>query len=307
MTAPWTAEHRISDALAAQLLEDTFPVLRPVRLELLGEGWDNVAYLVNGELVFRFPRRQLAVPFLEKEHRLLPALAPRLPLPVPVPELFGQPREGAYPWPFLGYRKLSGETACRASLDDRERTALAEPLARFLSALHTFPPDDARRLGLPPDTIGKLDLSLRLPEVVERLARIRALGLLPDVHPWLQILEAGADLRASEDLHVVHGDLYVRHLLLAPDRSLAGVIDWGDLHLGDPAVDLSVAHSFLPPGAQEIFRAAYGEIDERRWKLAQLRAICHSAALVVYGHDIGDRDLLREGLRLFSSAKAAAR
>ncbi|AUX24386.1 phosphotransferase [Sorangium cellulosum] len=301
MTAPWIAEHRIPDALAAQLIGDAFPALRPVRLELLGEGWDNVAYLVDGELIFRFPRRQAAVPLLEREHRLLPALAPRLPLAIPVPELFGRAGAGPYRWPFLGYRRVAGETACRANLDDRERRALAAPLARFLAALHAFPTGEARRLGMPPDSIGKLDLAARIPQARERLERMRALGLLRDVRPWSELLEAGAALRASEDLRVVHGDLYARHLLVSagPARALCGVIDWGDLHLGDPAVDLSVAHSVLPPEAHDTFRATYGEIDARRWELARIRAIHHSAAVVLYGHDIGDSALVREGLRIF--------
>lgn len=301
MTAPWTAEHRIPDALAAQLLGDVFPTLRPVRLELLGEGWDNVAYLVNDELIFRFPRRQMAVPLLEKEHRLLPALAPQLPLAIPVPELFGRADAGPYPWPFLGYRRLAGVTACRANLDESERHALAAPLGRFLAALHAFPTGEARRLGMPPDTLGRLDLTVRIPQVRERLTRICALGLLRDIRPWSELLDASADLRPSEDLRVVHGDLYVRHLLVTPgpDRALCGIIDWGDLHLGDPAVDLSVVHSFLPPEAHDTFREAYGDIDERRWALARIRAIHHSAAVVLYGHDTGDQDLVREGMRIF--------
>lgn len=43
-------------------------------------------------------------------------------------------------------------------------------------------------------------------------------------------------------LAVCHGDLHVRHLLVDRDGSATGVIDWGDLCLADPAVDLSIAY-----------------------------------------------------------------
>ena len=298
MARPWEAEHRVDEALAARLIEAQFPELRPARLELLGEGWDNVAWLLRGEIVFRFPRRQIAVELLETERRLLPALALRLPLPIPQPDHVGQPGDG-YPWPFLGYRRLPGETACRACLDDRERAAIAAPLARFLAALHAFPVDEARRLGAPPDRIGRLDLSAKIPELLERMERMRALGYLRDIGPFREILDAGSGLRPSEEVRLVHGDLYVRHLLIGPGRGLAGVIDWGDLHIGDPAVDLILPHAFLPAGAREAFREACGDIPEERWQLGRIRAIYSSAAIVVYGHDTGDADLVREGMRVF--------
>ena len=53
----------------------------------MGAGWDNTAYLVNGEWVFRFPRRTIAVPLLEAEGRVLPKLAPRLPLSDSAPRM----------------------------------------------------------------------------------------------------------------------------------------------------------------------------------------------------------------------------
>jgi aminoglycoside phosphotransferase (APT) family kinase protein len=88
---PWVAEVEVSPALATALVESQCPALAPVHVRLLGEGWDNTAYLVNGEWVFRFPRRAIAAPLLATEGRVLPALAPRLPCPVPVPVWFGQP------------------------------------------------------------------------------------------------------------------------------------------------------------------------------------------------------------------------
>src|SRR5205807_941090 len=102
----------------------------------------------------------------------------------------------------------------------------------------------------------------------------------------------------------VHGDLYSRHLLVNESGMLCGVIDWGDVHLGDPALDISIALSFLPPKARPEFEAAYGPIDETAWDRARFKAIWYGAPLIEYGMDVGDEairnagvDALRSGSR----------
>ena len=56
----WTPDVGLSTEAAARLISSQFADLPGPHLEPLGHGWDNVAYLVNGQLVFRFPRRKLA-------------------------------------------------------------------------------------------------------------------------------------------------------------------------------------------------------------------------------------------------------
>ena len=95
---------------------------------------------------------------------------------------------------------------------------------------------------------------------------------------------------------VVHGDLYARHILVDERAGAVAVIDWGDVHFGDPAVDLSVAFMLLPPHLRGQFLDAYGAAGERTLQLARYRAIYHSALVAHYGHRIGDADLLYSGL-----------
>lgn len=81
----WSAEIVVDERLARRLLDAQFPELEHPTLRLLGEGWDNTAWLVDDQWVFRFPRRAIALPGFERELAVLPALAPQLPLPVPTP------------------------------------------------------------------------------------------------------------------------------------------------------------------------------------------------------------------------------
>ncbi len=291
MTPPWTADITVSEELARSLIESQFPELAPVRTRLFGAGWDNTAFLVNEEYIFRFPRREAARQFLEAETRLLPALAARLPVAVPVAKYVGQGGSEVCPWPFAGYRMIPGRTACEANLNDVQRAASAEPLGRFLASLHAIPTQEAKQLGAGLDTLGRLDVVRRIPWARERLEQAVARGVVTGPRPLMRILDAAPPSYWPRNDTLVHGDLYVLHLLVDAENRLTGIIDWGDIHLGDPAVDVAVAHSFLPPSAQATFRSAYGPISDLTWRMARLRALWHTLATVVYAHDIGDSQL----------------
>jgi aminoglycoside phosphotransferase (APT) family kinase protein len=292
---PWAPEITVSPDLASRLIDAQFPAIAPCTVEPLGCGWDNTAFLVNGELVFRFPRRQLGADCLAHELRVLPHIARRLPMPIPDPIHIGRAND-LFPWPFAGYRYLPGQTACSVRLDDSQRSASAAPLATFLRALHSVSRDEVQSFGAPSDILGRLDPAKRVPLVEQRLADIHQLGLISDPASWHKVIAETAYVRPARELVLLHGDLYVRHILVDELHRPCGVIDWGDVHFGDPAVDLSIAHSFLPRAAQSAFREVYGPIDEPTWALARFRALQYGTYLVPYAHATGDQDLLREGL-----------
>jgi aminoglycoside phosphotransferase (APT) family kinase protein len=290
MTPAWTAERIVSPELAKALIEDQFPNLAPAKIEPFGVGWDNTAYLVNGEYVFRFPRRQFAIPLIENGIRLAAQLAPHLPLPISAPIFVGQPTE-TFAWPFSGYRLIPGRTACAAQLSEPARMALAAPLGRFLAALHAI---DPRSLHIGPDTLARLDLASRIAKARDSLSHLAARGLITDVAYFAAQLDAAPAGYQPHANTVVHGDFYALHLIVDEANRLTGVIDWDDAHLSDPAADLMIAHSFLPPSAHAAFREAYGPIDPTTWQVARLRALWHTLLLLPYAHDSGDANLWRE-------------
>ncbi|MHC5012149.1 MAG: phosphotransferase [Planctomycetota bacterium] len=284
MPHAWAPLHVVDPPLARALIERQFPALAPIRLASAGEGWDNTAYLVNETYIFRFPRREIAVPLLEAEVRVLRALAARVPLPVPLPIFVGRPEAG-YPWSFAGYARLPGRPAPEASLGDGPRGAAAATLGGFLAALHAIPAADARAMGAPLVPAWRVDL-------VDRVARIRrdldALGrhrLIEDARAWDDVLDAAAEARAGAPRTLVHGDLYAAHVLVDEAGRPTGIIDWGDVHVGDVAVDLSLAHGFLPPAARSAFLRAYGAVDEATWHLARFWALHAAVVVLLYAHE----------------------
>lgn len=291
MSFPWQAERAIEPELALELIKIQFPFLKPRQLTLLGVGWDNSAFLLDEKYIFRFPRRASALALLQKESSILPKIAPLLSLPIPFPKWLGKPSK-YFPWPFSGYAFLPGKTACSVLLTQAQKAALAEPLAKFLRSLHEI---KLANCNLPNQCQSRIEGSSLTNKIFANLQKIADLKLLDN----RAVIERAVGLcqTFSPPTHhtIVHGDLYMRHLLIDSSHRLAGVIDWGDLHLSDPAIDLSIAHSFLPATSHETFRKSYGEISSSTWTLAKLRAIYSNTMLIIFGHHTKEEALLKAG------------
>src|ERR1044071_1562415 len=87
----WISDVELSVEMAARLIDSQFPELSPAHVEQYAAGWDNIAYLVNGQFIFRFPHRKMGADPMVNEVRALSLLAPHLPLPVPKPGFVGTP------------------------------------------------------------------------------------------------------------------------------------------------------------------------------------------------------------------------
>lgn len=303
----WDAEHVVDEQAARALLSAQFPQLALRTIEPLGVGWDNTVYLVDDTWVVRFPRREVALPAVAREVALLPKLAPRLPLRVPVPELLGVPANG-YPWPFWACRLVPGVELAEAGLladghvELVELVELARQVGRFLRALHQ--PTVAQDLGdgLPVDPMGRGDPGIRGPKTRETLDRLVARGAFDPDSPTGRavdalLLEAGPLGPSTAERVLVHGDLHLRHVLVGPDRKATGVIDWGDACLADPAVDLALAFAMFTAEAREVLFSEYaGEIDTPRQLRARLLAVNLCAALAEHAHTEGHDALFAEYL-----------
>lgn len=289
----WDADITIDEELVRSLLAEQFPELELRSVRILGEGFDNAVWLIDEECAFRFPRRAIAVPLVAREVAVLTRVAPLLPVAVPVPAFVGAESE-RFPRPFFGHRVLPGSELADAHLTDSDRARVGMDVGRFLRTLHvpaTRELVDARRT-LPVDPNRRADMPFRVRMTRERL------DALPDLEPASlrsaeRILAAAEGLAPGPAQVLCHGDLHVRHVLV--DRGeLTGVIDWGDVCVGDPSMDLLFAWSVLPPGARTAFFEEYGEIDDATRLRAQVLAIMLSAVLALYAQDQGLALLERE-------------
>ncbi|MEU9398872.1 aminoglycoside phosphotransferase family protein [Streptomyces sp. NPDC048242] len=268
----------ITEDLIRELLREQCPDLADRPLKLGALGWDNQVWRLGDDLAVRMPwATESADALLRKEHAWLPGLAPRLPLPIPVPQRLGEPSE-RFPRPWLVTTWVPGEPADRAPATHPTEAAVA--LAAFLSALHRPAPDRAPS--------GR-DRGGRLAETAESftgaLASAADLGLIRDPSALREVWEDAAAAPPWTGPRLwLHGDLHPANVLTA-DGTFCGVIDFGDLFAGDPAFDLAAAWILLPDGTTDLFHATYQPTPDRATlRRARGWAVLRALACLHIGH-----------------------
>jgi aminoglycoside phosphotransferase (APT) family kinase protein len=271
----------IDVADVAGLIRAHFPELEFEVVDIVNDGWDSVVLDLDGEWIVRVPRRPEVAEWLEREIRLLPELAPTLPVLVPRFELVA--RNGVV---CVRYRKLDGLPA-RSGIDG----TTGRDIGGFLSALRRFPVEHACALGVP--AFAPASWRERYGHVCEDF-RTRVCPLLTDDEreraekmfmyvPSLDFVPA-----------LVHADLGPEHVLCREGR-VVGVIDWSDVRVGDPALDLSWCLNGTPrdvaTGVMRVYRVGL-EARERSLFYHRLGPWYE----VVHGLEIGSREHIRSGL-----------
>ena len=274
MAAPSTpaAEVLIDVALVRALLETQHPDLSGLALKEIGVGWDNATFRLGSELAVRLPRRSFSAALIENEQRWLPEIADRLPIPVPSPLRKGAPGVG-YPWSWSILPWLRGESADLEPLEPDQ----AQPLARFLKALHVSPPADA-----PKSKVRGVPLSERVASVEDRMQRLahKTTLVTPDIRrAW----ESGLTAAENYEPTWIHGDLHARNILVENGK-ITGIIDWGDMTSGDRATDLAAFWMVLPTSkSRETAVAEYGDVPLATWLRARAWAVFFGTVLLDTG------------------------
>ncbi|THA24363.1 aminoglycoside phosphotransferase family protein [Streptomyces sp. RKND-216] len=239
----------IDAGLIRDLLREQHPDLAGQPVRLGARGWDNQLWRLGDDLAVRLPwATESADELLRKEHAWLPALAPHLPLPTPVPQRLGEPCE-RFPRPWIVTTWVPGEPADRAPATNG--IGAADSLAAFLTALHKPAPAGAP-VGLRGGPLADLAEGF-----ARHLAMADGLGLIPEPDAVRAIWEDAAAAPAWDGPTLwIHGDLHPANVLTA-GGTFCGVIDFGELCAGDPACDLAAPWALLPDGAVDRFYGAY--------------------------------------------------
>lgn len=285
----WAADYEVDLEQARTLIETQFPAFAGQDARILGRGFDNLAVQI-GTAVFRFPRAQLGAHLLDTELTWLPRLGPRLELAIPLPRWIGQPA-GDYPYPFAGYSLLPGQTGCSFAWTRETRAQLVKPLARTLRALHDTPtPPDP-----PGDELDRANLPARAKDMLEHLDELAAAWPELDLDALTQRAHAWSTAPREHGRCWVHGDLYARHVLVREGGTPTALIDWGDMHVGDPCLDLVIVPAMLAREDWPRFFAHYGPVTPAAWTRARFRALYGATIMVHYGHSVSDQALQQAG------------
>lgn len=272
-------EIEITAGLVRDLLREQHPDLAGLAIREVAGGWGNQMWRLGDELAVRMQRMDPTPELQLRERRWLPVLAPRLPLPVPVPVRSGEPSK-RFPRHWTVMTWVPGEPLDHGVISRGAHAA--DTLAGFLRALHRPAPAEAPaamdRGAHPRDCADGFEDFFRLVAPDDVAAGVRAV--------WDEAVAA----RPWQGPPVwVHGDLHPANVVVS-DGTLCGIVDFGDLSAGDPAWDLAAAWVLLPAGSAARFFDTYAHADRAAIRRARGLAALKSLFLMLMGHN-GDRGL----------------
>ncbi len=294
MTHRWNQTILIDENTIKNLIESQHKI-SVESIKLLDQGWDNLAYLINDEFIFRFPRRDAALDCIENEIALLPLIAKQVTFPLTSPEFIGTPSD-VFPFPYAGYRMIQGKPLCEASellIKDR---AFAITLASWLKQLHSITPSEESIKAIHGDQSWRLNIAHRTQRCRENIAQyekyFKAAGL--NSEELQDIIHRISQFEFSNLSPVyVHGDLNHRHIIVEPTTlQPAGLIDFGDIHIGHPGIDLSVGMIF-EESAFDDFLDAYGDVNAQTRAVLCFQAFGHGMSFLPYAYETNRASLKR--------------
>lgn len=248
---------KIDKSLVRCLVATQFPQWKDLPIQPVAmSGWDNRTFHLGDRLLVRMPSGAHYVAQVEKEQQWLPRLAPCLPLAIPIPVAMGEPGCG-YPWRWSIYRCLEGESAITASIADLND--FAKDLAQFLIALQSIDLTNGPLAG-PHNFYRGGALSIYDAQTRQALT---ALAGKVDVKMATEVWETALTTIWHKSPVWIHGDVSVGNLLVTAGR-LSAVIDFGQLGIGDPACDLTIAWTLFKNQSRKLFRATL-KLDADTW------------------------------------------
>ncbi|MGI4730858.1 MAG: phosphotransferase family protein [Janthinobacterium lividum] len=213
-----------------QKVQRSFPDLTGFKFRLDESGGDHLVLIVDGARAFRFPR--LGNHGSDLEIRVLRALARHAGIATPHYDIVDPDGQ------FASYFLIAGVPLTPAIFSalsaGKARVAIAEAVG-LLKALHALNPRAVEPAGVCPRMWSAGQFADRLRDTRLPALASRAPELLPSIEAFLWRYRTD---RAPRDV-VLHGDLVSDHLLVDESTGrLTGIIDFGDVALGDPAHDL---------------------------------------------------------------------
>lgn len=232
---PWRSEFPLDVPGVRRLLYAQCPEFQIDTVDYLHEGWDSWAFVINNEWVFRFPKRHEVDAWLQAELRVLELLCRKdLGVRIPAPMFLGKP-DGVYPCHFAGYRMIHGTPGSQLEKHLIDKAQVARQLGQFLGELHQIEPKELSTIGVRIYDNALAQLAEEARSFSDDILLSLPRKLIPLVAAVFDERSFSPDMTAKNSL--IHSDLGAEHILVSQTGDIAGIIDWGDVCVGNREVD----------------------------------------------------------------------
>ena len=236
-------------------IKKEFPKLKWQLAEQNKIGWDYYIVVLDNRLIFRFAKDKLAHKILADEIDFLKFLQGKVKLKIPNYCYISRDKS------FVGYETIPGEHfmpwVYHKYVPKKNKLAMAKQLGEFISTMQATP-------------IKKIKNS------TIKNAHLKIYNIEPKVYQdlWLKFNQADKNfarkffaIRKKYNKYkyqrvLVHGDLWKENVIIQHDyKRLAGVIDFSDRHLGDPAQEFAGFWDYGPQFVKNVYKNYTGAKD----------------------------------------------
>ncbi|MDQ3099220.1 MAG: aminoglycoside phosphotransferase family protein [bacterium] len=208
------------------LILEYFPAVVVKKITKIGEGLGNIAFEVNNDLIFRFPKNEKSKEQLGREIPSLKLINKHATLPVP-DFIYIAPDNS-----LVGYKKLIGTALLYERSLYPNWQSFSRQIGRFLTAIHSIPYQELKTSHLLAKTSSVEECLNEGHEFFEKVRRV-----IP--HKYILLIESFFQARhpsVSIDSVLCHNDFGIEHILINNGK-VSGIIDWSGAAITDPAQD----------------------------------------------------------------------
>ncbi|KGM46449.1 aminoglycoside phosphotransferase family protein [Neobacillus niacini] len=221
-----------------ECINQVYPSLSIKDCQLNDIGQNNDVIIVNGSIVFRFPKYPMGIDSLKRETEILEAIQNTISIPIPNPiyQSFQKWEVGKV---FVGYELIKGSPLWKASIgrikNEEVLKSLASQLVNFLLEIHSI---SKNKLQLE-ETDPREQMVTLYQKIQNKLYPFMRAEIQRQISYSFETFlnsEACANLNTT----LVHGDFGATNILWEPTTyTISGIIDFGGSGRGDQAYDLA--------------------------------------------------------------------
>lgn len=277
------------------LLEDTFNNLAVEKINIIGQGHDSIAYLVNDEYIFKIKLSVNKKKGYTKEKAILDFLNKHLNTNIKIPRI-----DYAYitdELSIIGYKIIKGKFLTPNiynKMTTVEKDNLKENIANFLKSMHSLDYSEISNYAI--DNKKKcLEEYELLEQTIYNELTSKEKEYVENFYKRLYTTTVFDDKKC-----ICHNDFSCKHLVLDDNNKLVGIIDFGDACIIDEYSDFlylledsdeEVGSSF----GEEILKI-YKDININKAKEYQeLMEQYYPIELIIYGIKNNNLDFIKEG------------
>lgn len=271
-----------------------FPKVTFKKAELVTSGWMNDVLILDNKTIFRFIKKQSDKKAFLREVKFLKDFSKIS--NIRVPEYTFLSKDGS----FGGYGMIKGEALTPQlykKFSMKEQWKIIKELVKFINILHTIPLSKFKDYGF------KEHKSLWEHEMREQRAWFKK-EFEKKVSDKLTAKES-AYIRKFVTIYYqskhsfkpvfIHNDLSHDHVLLNRDKTIAGIIDFGDIAIGDPASEFNGFFDYDLKMPRQIYKLYEGPKDKTFLERAEKRFMYRWIYLIYAGLvRVKDKGLYKE-------------